>query len=81
MSGKWTPNTPHTLDRLVMVANYMQRIYDEGEGGRFTRSLEILKVVTSSSFDNLQKGRVVMVVGELNERPWQDSNTSMAYHL
>jgi len=78
MRGKWRPHTPHMLDRLVMVANYMQRIYDEGEGGRFTSSLEILKVVASS---NLQKGRVVMAVGEPNERPWQESNTSTAYHL
>jgi len=80
MSGKWRPHT-HTLNRLVMVANYMKKIYDEGEGGRFISSVEILKVVASSSFHNLQKGRVVMAAGELNERPWQESNTSTAYHL
>lgn len=28
MSGKCRFHTPHTLDRLVMVENYMQRIYD-----------------------------------------------------
>lgn len=80
MSGKWRAHTPHMLDRLVMKANYMQRIYEE-EGGRFITSLEILKVVASSSFHNLQKGRVVMAVGELNARPWKESNTSTAHHL
>jgi len=63
-----------------MVAVCLQRIYDEGEGGKFISNLEILKGVVLLSFHNLQKGRVVLAVGESNKRCWQESETSMAHH-